>query len=265
MDEEQRITFYRYAAALSRRRRRTIAIYVPSDVYSSRRETMIRVTNGNASVFEEYYNEYNNIEPYDPTKLYIDEKTKKFGREIITGYYQENKEYMQVIDKSRKREVVYEDENGNKYIKRGGSPAWRHNNPGNLSFSSLAAAKKTGAIDIVEEVDRNGHLHRWGVYASREDGERALREKLRERRFSYEPNGQKRNIASMIAKVYAPAEDSNDPRSYAKFVQQTSGIDVFRKSVQDLTDEEFDALVNSIKAKEGTIRGEYLKVIPKQK
>ena len=86
------------------------------------------------------------------------------------------------VDTNRQNlSVAYTDKEGNVTIKQGGNKAWRTNNPGNLSFSSLEKAKEAVSIGVWE--DKEGH--KFGIFPSEEAGKRALEEKLQERRFSY--------------------------------------------------------------------------------
>lgn len=159
------------------------------------------------------------------------------------------------VDANRKNlSVAYTDKSGNVIIKQGGNKAWRTNNPGNLSFSSLEKAKESGAIGVWE--DSEGH--KFGIFPSEEAGKKALKEKLQERRFSYRKDGSKRTIANMISEIYAPASDKNDPRGYAKFVRDRYGVDVYNKSVEDLNDEEMERLMQGIAAREGNKSGELI-------
>lgn len=147
--------------------------------------------------------------------------------------------------------VTYTDKKGNVVIKQGGNKAWRTNNPGNLSFSSLEKAREAGAIGVWE--DKEGH--KFGIFPSEEAGERALREKLKERRFSYRKDGSKRDIAHMIEEIYAPSSDNNDSRGYANFLRDRYGLDVYHKSVEDLNNDELDRLIQGIAAREGNKSG----------
>jgi len=150
--------------------------------------------------------------------------------------------------------VTYTDKDGNVIVKQGGNKAWRTNNPGNLSFSSLEKAREAGAIGIWE--DSEGH--KFGIFPSEQAGEKALREKLKERRFSYRSDGSKRNIADMIEEVYAPSSDNNDSRGYAEFLRSQYGVDVHNKSVEDLSNDDFDRLVHGIAAREGNKQGQLI-------
>jgi len=158
---------------------------------------------------------------------------------------------VQVEADRRNLSVTYTDKNGNIIIKQGGNKAWRTNNPGNLSFSSLEKAKESGAIGVWEDAEG----HKFGIFPSEEAGEKALREKLQERRFSYRKDGSKRNIAQMISEIYAPASDNNDSSGYARFLRDRYGVDVYNKTVEDLDRDEMDRLIQGIAAREGNKQG----------
>lgn len=159
------------------------------------------------------------------------------------------------VDTNRQNlSVAYTDKEGNVTIKQGGNKAWRTNNPGNLSFSSLEKAKEAGAIGVWE--DKEGH--KFGIFPSEEAGKRALEEKLQERRFSYRKDGSKRTIANMISEIYAPAADKNDPRGYANFLKNRYGVDVYNKTVEDLDEDERERLIQGIAAREGNKAGELI-------
>ena len=161
---------------------------------------------------------------------------------------------VQALSNRKELSVTYTDKDGNTVVKKGGNKAWRTNNPGNLSFSSLESAKKAGAIDVW--TDKEGH--KFGIFPSEEAGEQALRNKLKERRFSYRKNGTKRTIADMIEEVYAPSSDKNDSRGYANFIKNQYNLDVDKKTVEDLDEEEFNNLIKGIKRREGNKAGELI-------
>jgi len=150
--------------------------------------------------------------------------------------------------------VTYVDKDGNVVVKEGGNKAWRTNNPGNLSFSSLEKAKEAGAVGVWE--DKEGH--KFGIFPSEEAGKQALKSKLRERRFSYRKDGSKRDIAHMIEEIYAPSSDNNDSRGYANFLRDRYGIDVHHKTVEDLDDDELERLAQGIAAREGNKAGKLI-------
>ena len=150
--------------------------------------------------------------------------------------------------------VIYTDKAGNITIKQGGNKAWRTNNPGNLSFSSLEKAREAGAIGVWE--DSQGH--KFGVFPSEEAGTQALKNKLKERRFSYRKDNSKRTVADMIEEIYAPSSDNNDSRGYARFLRDRYGVDVYNKAVEDLDDEGLERLIQGIAAREGNKQGQLI-------
>lgn len=175
---------------------------------------------------------------------------KKTYKKVIT----DNMKGSDIVEVEADRQnlaVTYVDKDGNVTIKQGGNKAWRTNNPGNLSFSSLEKAKEAGAIGVWE--DAQGH--KFGIFPSEEAGTKALKSKLKERRFSYRKDGSKRDIAHMIEEIYAPSSDNNDSRGYANFLRDRYGVDVYNKTVEDLDDDEMDRLVQGIAAREGNKAG----------
>lgn len=160
-----------------------------------------------------------------------------------------NQSSIQYTSPNNSLEITYTDDEGNQITKVGGHKAWRTNNPGNLSFSSLEAAKETGAIGIYDD----GMGHKYGIYSSEEKGMQALSNKLDEKRFSYYSDGQRRPIKNMIAEIYAPASDNNNPIAYANFIQ-SKGVDV-TKTVDELSKKDKEKLMQAIYTMEGRKEG----------
>ena len=148
-----------------------------------------------------------------------------------------------------KLEVTYIDDNGIRITKTGGHKAWRMNNPGNLSFSSLEKAKESGAIGVYDD----GLGHKYAIYPSIAKGMQALSSKLNEKRFSYYPDGSRRPIRNMIADIYAPASDNNNPEAYANLIE-SNGVDT-RKTVSELSPREKEILMQAIYTMEGRKQG----------
>lgn len=115
------------------------------------------------------------------------------------------------------------------YTKRGGSRAWRNNNPGNLEYHA-----QKGAIGR----EKAG---RFAKFATEEDGMNALEETLRTR--------YKNRLAGSLAEKYAPKEDGNDPVAYTRFLGQ-HGVDLMKPIGQQV-----DAVAKAIRMKEGWIPG----------
>ena len=287
--EITRTNFYMTAAAFRHRRRRVRGVYASPMDYDYEQKNRIQVSETKS--FDEYYQDISNYyyQPQEdksetPTSEALEKPTtyvapesqqprKSTTRQIVSKTKEKQKQKAQtpVItaqgQEGRTRTVQYKDKDGKVYYKRGGTPAWRNNNPGNLSYSSLESAKRHGAIDVVLDRNKNGKIvHRWGVFSTPEAGEKAMRNLLKERRFSYDPEtGKKRTIAEAIGKIYAPASDNNNVSAYANFVQRHSGIDVYRRSVDDLDRAEFNSLIEAIKAREGSVEGEIIYPAEQQK
>lgn len=293
-----RSDFYTTGVAIARRRRRVTygANYNPLE-YQYEQKQRIRISNTKS--YEDYYQEYqaqnNNYfkksSDYEimPTTSVLERPTtnvyprskieQKIAKQVAnkkaaTKKQQQQKNtptktpivHEQGIENSTMT-VPYKDKEGRTYYKKNGSAAWRHNNPGNLSFSSLEVAKRFGATNVVLDRDEFGRIvHRWGVFETPEAGEKAMRKLLQQRRFSYDAEtGQKRTIAEAIGKIYAPAADNNNVSAYANFVQNHSGIDVYRRSIDELTPPEFNRLIEAIKARESTVEGEIIYPAVQQK
>lgn len=208
--------------------------------------------------YQEYLHTFPSIENENITtgqSLYQDTSVPevKTYKRVITDDMK-GSDIVQVDTNRQNLSVAYTDKEGNVTIKQGGNKAWRTNNPGNLSFSSLEKAKEAGAIGVWE--DKEGH--KFGIFPSEEAGKRALEEKLQERRFSYRKDGSKRTIANMISEIYAPAADKNDPRGYANFLKNRYGVDVYNKTVEDLDEDERERLIQGIAAREGNKAGELI-------
>ena len=205
--EITRSNFYMAAAAFRHRRRRVRGVYSSPLDYDYEQKNRIQVTETKS--FDEYYYDVSNYYQTQDDKTetltsetlakpttYVtpeNQQTKKSTtRQVISKTKQKQKQKAQtpVItaqgQEGRTRTVQYKDKDGKIYYKRGGTPAWRNNNPGNLSFSSLESAKRHGAIDVVLDRNKNGKIvHRWGVFSTPEAGEKAMRNLLKERRFSW--------------------------------------------------------------------------------
>lgn len=121
-------------------------------------------------------------------------------------------------------------------VKRGGSRAWRNNNPGNLEYHD-----QKGAIGKEQ-------AGRFAKFATEEDGMNALKETLR--------TVYKGKLPAELTKNYAPPGDGhNDPAAYAKFLAK-HGVDP-----KIPVDQQAPATAEAIKKQEGWIPG----IIEKQK
>ncbi len=276
---DQRADFYKGIAYFRRRRRRTVPIYhSEADLYAGAQTIKI----SNTMSYEEAYSKINNVEPFDPTKPNISPVVQFAATTTAVSYYKKKAD--EAAQKSKKREktktrrpiiteqgqehstgiVEYTDKLGRKYYKQGGTMAWRHNNPGNLSYSSLEVAKRHGAVDVVLHRDESGKIiHRFGVFPNAEAGEKAMREFLKERGSSYFSNGAPKSIATFIGNTYAPKSDNNNVTAYSEFVRRHSGIDVYNRNIASLNKIEFNRLVEAMKEYEKATPGQILTSLPK--
>ena len=124
--------------------------------------------------------------------------------------------------------VIYEDE-----ARKGGSLAWRNNNPGNIRPGSFTASH--GAFAGKKN-------HNFAIFPDRQTGYLAIKALLSE------------NYASLTLtqtfQKYAPASDNNDPAAYAASVEKRTGIKASRK-IEDLNDAELTKVADAIGVVEG--------------
>lgn len=129
--------------------------------------------------------------------------------------------------------VVYENE-----ARKGGSLAWRNNNPGNIRAGSFAdahgayAGKASGGF---------------AVFASQQQGFDAIVALLKTATYS------NKTIAKAIS-TYAPSADSNDPVAYAANIEKWTGMKA-DTVMSTLTDEQLGQVATAIKREEGSIEG----------
>jgi hypothetical protein len=125
--------------------------------------------------------------------------------------------------------------NGSVEIRSGGSISWRYNNPGNIKFGKFA--KETGAVGPGD----GNHA----VYPNLTKGEDAMKHLI----FSDARGFNTKTILEML-KVYAPAEDGNNPNSYAKFVASRMGVSVNTK-INTLSPRQKADMIEAMKTAEG--------------
>lgn len=132
--------------------------------------------------------------------------------------------------------VVYENE-----ARKGGSLAWRNNNPGNIRAGSFAeghgafAGKSSGGF---------------AVFATQQQGFDAIIALLKTATYS------SKTIAKAIS-TYAPSADSNDPVAYANNVAKWTGMKA-DTLMSTLTDEQLSQVAKAIQREEGSIEGSSL-------
>jgi hypothetical protein len=117
-------------------------------------------------------------------------------------------------------------------IRSGGKWTWRNNNPGNMRSGNYS--KNNGCI---------GYSDGYAVFPTLEQGEIALRDLLK--------NGYKNTSLKYTIKRFAPLEDKNSPIKYLKFVLSKIGLKNPKTMVRDLTQKQFEVLVEAIKKYEG--------------
>lgn len=100
-------------------------------------------------------------------------------------------------------EYVFED--GTKVVRRGGTRAWRNNNPGNVRY--VEANKWQGQI---------GMAGGFCVFADRTWGERAVMK-------IFDTYGRRGLTLEQCVAVYAPACE-NDVQAYVRTVEKVSGV-----------------------------------------
>jgi hypothetical protein len=130
--------------------------------------------------------------------------------------------------------VIYETEDGRKFIYSKGDPAWRTNNPGNLVPGNVS--KRNGAI---------GKLGNFAIFPDYESGRRALIDSLKN------SHGEK-DLERMI-KVYAPPHE-NRTKVYLRFLRKKTGV-TGSKKIKDFTETEFEKLWKAIEQMEGSHKG----------
>ncbi|MEW6741102.1 MAG: hypothetical protein AB1325_14530 [Nitrospirota bacterium] len=131
------------------------------------------------------------------------------------------------------RATVYTDAQGNR-IKMEGNRPWRNNNPGNLRFTTDAAAREAGAIGR----DKDG----FAIFPDYETGRQALENWWQKRAE------QGKTIKEALEK-YAP-KNENDLESYLTGVEKAIGKSRDTK-ISDLTPEEMKKLSDFIQKHEG--------------
>ena len=139
-------------------------------------------------------------------------------------------------EKGKGHSVIYHRNDGAKLIRRGGTPAWRNSNPGNMR--SYEFAKENGSI---------GTADGFAIFPDFETGRRALARLLRGKKY--------RNLSVFDAvATYAPPEDKNDVANYRKILRQFTYLDLSRRFMS-LTTKEFQIVLDAIQRIEGWKQG----------
>jgi hypothetical protein len=130
--------------------------------------------------------------------------------------------------------VLYETEDGEKYLRTGGTWTWRNNNPGNVVPGSIS--KKNNQI---------GKAGGFAVFPDYENGHKALLDCLKD---TYGNSPLKELING-----YAPPHQNDTPK-YLKFLQNKTGV-FDDKKVKDFSQSEFEKLWKAIEQMEGWKEG----------
>jgi len=158
---------------------------------------------------------------------------------------------------------VYQIDDGSIETREGGTVSWRNNNPGNLKFEYAGSAdksvtsKRTPEAALAAAQDRYSGvvaLDQWGnaIFETEAAGRAAKAQLLRN------SHGEK-SIPEML-KGYAVDDYSGKANTdaYAKSVYavgDSQGVDLRGKKIQELTDQEFEALLDGMKKVEGFQEG----------
>ena len=123
--------------------------------------------------------------------------------------------------------VIYTYDNGKQVIRRGGTRAWRNNNPGCIRLDPAGAIGTAGGF---------------AIFPDEKTGATAIENRLRS------DNYHNLTVSAAIAQ-YAP-DCENDTRRYQSFVRRETGVSDTTR-IRNLTDEQFAKLVRAIRTMEG--------------
>ena len=134
------------------------------------------------------------------------------------------------------RTTIITHSDGTIETRRGGTPAWRNNNPGNMKPGPFTYAR--GAI---------GDDGKFAIFPDSETGYQAIKDWLSI------PEHNQLTIQQAIT-TWAPKDDANDPEGYTNFVSGQIGLPSTTK-LGDMTPEQIEAMANAIRTKEGNKPG----------
>lgn len=145
-----------------------------------------------------------------------------------------------IINTPSSKSVEYGKPNGTRYIKRGGTLAWRNNNPGNIKDSDFARRK--GAM---------GSNKGFAIFPDYETGRKAMED-------LFETNSYENLNINKALQRYAPKSE-NDTEKYLDFVENSSGLDR-DQSISELSKTQKEKLLDSIEEFEGNLPGETIPI-----
>ena len=142
--------------------------------------------------------------------------------------------------------VRYTTADGQSFIYKGGTRAWRNNNPGNI--------RKPGSVKLEGIIGLAGGFSVFSSYAA---GFAALQSLLKKSFY------QELSIFEAVKK-YAPAKDNNDVKRYQQILFQITKVDLKTK-LNSLTDERFLLFCQAIQRIEGFQEGTVTEEVTKKK
>ncbi|MBK7907333.1 MAG: hypothetical protein IPJ78_12360 [Gemmatimonadetes bacterium] len=126
-----------------------------------------------------------------------------------------------------RRETTIYCADGSAEVRRGGSAAWRHNNPGNQRASRLAVGR-VGGFAVFNTVAEGNEAH-W--------------------RNLMGPDYQPLTLQQMVHR-YAPASDGNDEAAYLRVLTDATGLPA-NTVLSTLTETTMSALIRAMQRHEG--------------
>ncbi|WP_321955325.1 LysM peptidoglycan-binding domain-containing protein [Paraburkholderia bannensis] len=129
-------------------------------------------------------------------------------------------------------------ENGDHFLRSGGNPAWRFNNPGNMRPPS----KRVITTHIGRAKMRDGKY--FLIFPDYATGRAELKRLLRD------PDSYAQRTLKQAIPKFAPKTDNNDPDKYIRVVTQRTGLSDDTK-LGTLTDAQLEQLMDSIETFEG--------------
>ena len=136
-----------------------------------------------------------------------------------------------------KKDVVYVMNTGELVCRKGGTCAWRNNNPGNLVYSEFS--REQGAI--------GKGAREFAVFPDRETGRKALAALLRTDKYS------KLTVTSAIKRYAGPASEA-DLRNYLNHLVKSTGINI-NSNLGSLNDATLEKVADAICVIEGWREG----------
>jgi hypothetical protein len=181
-----------------------------------------------------------NNQPINVNNLLLGDKKTASDTSLINIDTQEsdlNATVVKIVTGKRMVKYIYSD--GRIEVRQGGTLPWRNKNPGALRGSSNSVGRANG----------------FAVFASEEEGLQSLRALLNGKNY--------RNLTLGKAMFkYAPPHE-NDTKRYQANIRRMTGIDL-NVRLRDLTEEEMERVIKTIRQLEGWVPGQLTYVEPQQ-